>query len=127
MTETQSSNNAKVKYIYFHIVTQIKHIMEGDNQNLYQILQGPFGCIPPSYLQRPPHLHLIRHYRQSASHSIQVHTSVRGGRAANESTTENISSCDLLTLGIRYLLTSELHVGHNDLLTNASECILVLK
>lgn len=40
-----------------------------DNElNIYQILQGPFECIPQSYPQRPPHLHLMWRYRQSDQH-----------------------------------------------------------
>lgn len=54
--------------------------------------------------------------------------SFQAGRILNQQTTSvNISMWNTPTLRTKHLLTSELHVGHNDLLTNASECILVLK
>ena len=58
---------------------------------------------------------------------LHVCTCVQAGRVLDQSITDNISRCNPMTLGTKRLLTSELHVGHNDLLTNASECILVLK
>lgn len=63
----------------------------------------------------------------SVSLITEKHVCVQVSRALNQPAAYNTYKCNKMTQSTKQLLTSKLHVGHNDLLTNASECILVFK